>query len=631
MTTPQGQGGKYDRRPPEEPPHITSVAHDEHGGADGGGGVPSGGPEDRAHGHGHGRGFAGPKCWIVSVIAGVLAGLLVAMLAPAKPAAAEGGADHGAAPTVVQFSADGSKVERLPDGSTRPVGGGTVPVEHGADSGAAAPGGHGGAGGGHGAEPAVPLWLCAPFAALLLSIAVMPFVSAHVWHRHYPDFAFFLGSAVLAYYLAAMGEYGRHAMLHTGLEYYSFIALVGGLYVASGGILVDIRDRATPLGNVAILGAGAVLANLLGTTGASVLLIRPFLRVNRCRLRPLHVVFFIFIVSNCGGCLTPIGDPPLYLGYLKGVPFFWTLTHMWPMWLMVNGLLLGMFYVYDRRLPLAPVQPGHGPVDVAGKIDRAALAASGPAIVCLLLLVAGVFVDPLVRSAMPGSALAALPLGATFQVVMAVLAYALARPSIRHANQFTFEPVKEVGFLFVGIFLTMAPALGYLGTHAAGLGLETPTQYYFFTGGLSAVLDNAPTYLSFLQVALGTLHVPLDAEGIRQFIGAEYELTHHLAGAGGAAGAAGGAGEAIHFSGVKLLEGISLGAVFFGAMTYIGNGPNFMVKSIVDAAYASGRAPGAAPGQADLGTAMPSFFGYVGYSFMILLPVLVLNWLVFIR
>jgi Na+/H+ antiporter NhaD/arsenite permease-like protein len=211
----------------------------------------------------------------------------------------------------------------------------------------------------HDGHAVIPLWLVAPFALLLASIALMPFVSARIWHRHFPDFAFVLGATVAGYYLLAFRApdahshglgYGAYTMLHTLIEYYAFIALVGGLYVVSGGILIEVRPRAgaTAAANTAILAVGAVIANVVGTTGASMLLIRPFLRLNQGRLRPIHVVFCIFLVSNCGGCLTPIGDPPLYLGYLKGVPFFWVLEHLWYDWAFVVGLLLAGFYVADR-------------------------------------------------------------------------------------------------------------------------------------------------------------------------------------------------------------------------------------------------------------------------------------------
>lgn len=495
-------------------------------------------------GHGHG----GPKVWAAAGLVGAAAGFGLAMLLPAASAAhAVGDAAHAL----------------------------------------------------H-----VPMWLCVPFVALLLMIAVMPLAAGKFWHAHYPGVAFFLGALVLVYMCAAMGGPGRHEMLHAGVEYYSFIALVGGLYLVSGGVLIELRDRGTPLRNVGLLALGAVLANLLGTTGASVLLIRPFMRMNRGRFTAVHAVFFIFIVSNCGGCLTPIGDPPLYLGFLKGVPFFWTMKNLWPMWLMVNGALLAMFYLYDRRLPL-----------VEGIVfdpqDRTPLIIGWPAVGCLLLIVAGVFVDPLLKK---HAGVEGVPIGATLQIITAVVGYAITKPSIRHSNQFSFEPLKEVGFLFVGIFLTMAPALAYLRGHASSLGLESPTQFYFLTGGLSAVLDNAPTYVSFLQVALGVYQVPMTPEGICAFISTPATEV-----------------ATANVDGRIMLEAISLGAVFFGAMTYIGNGPNFMVKSIVDAAYAAGHAPGAAPGQQTLGAKMPSFVGYAVLAALVLLPVLVLNWLVFIR
>ncbi len=579
------------------------------------------------------RPFHGPKCWIISALGGAMLGLVLAWLVPAVVQLAP--AAHADAPRVIQTNFDGTSVERLSDGTIQPVTSASPPASPLASP---PPPLHSSSV----SHASVPLWLVLPFVVLLGSIAIVPFISASFWHRHFPDFAFFLGALVLGYSVAALGAAGRQGMLHAGLEYYSFIALVGGLYVASGGIFIDVRDRGSPPRNTLLLGAGCILANLLGTTGASVLLIRPFLRMNKGRLRPIHIVFFILTVSNCAGALTPVGDPPLYLGYLKGVPFFWTLEHMWPMWLLVNGLLLGAFFITDvvisrselsgvsRRSLSSDEKPNPYAAQTSAHVydpqDRTPLITGWPAAIFLLLLVGGVFIDPLIkRWGAGGGAIAVLqafPVGATFQVLMAIAAYAVARPSIRHSNQFTFEPVKEVGFLFVGIFLTMAPALSVLSANAAALGLESPTQYYFLTGSLSAVLDNAPTYVSFLQVALGTLHVPMTPAGIREFIDATYDLTH---------AASPNAGVAIHFQGQVLLEAISLGAVFFGALTYIGNGPNFMVKSIVDAAHAQAQDPSAAPGQKLLGTKMPSFFAYLLYALLILAPILVLNWFVFIR
>ena len=566
---------------------------------------------DTTHAH---TGFHGPKCWIVSAIAGALLGLIIAHFAPARyaepgtPDASETGSL-----IIIQTNPDGSRVRRHADKTTSPLPAdldltkasfSTLATE---PRPTADPAALSTAKQHSGAEPVIPLWLCAPFALLLLSIALMPFISERFWHHHFPDFAFFLGAIILAYYLRAFGSFGTHAVVHVALEYYAFIALVGGLFVASGGILLDIRGRGTPLRNTLLLAVGAIAANLIGTTGASVLLIRPFLRLNRGRLRPIHVVFFIFIVSNCGGCLTPIGDPPLYLGFLKGVPFFWTLSHLWPMWLFVNATLLALFFIIDLRIPLAPPADPNDPYAAAPR-DRTPVISGLRALICLFLLVGAVFIDPLLKNV---PALAGWPIGPTVQIILAVIAYATARPSILHANQFTFAPVKEVGFLFIGIFLTMAPALGYLQHHAADVGLESPTQFYFGTGVLSAFLDNAPTYLSFLQVALGILHLPLDPEGIRTFIQSTFDVLNSDT-----------PGVVTHFQGQVLLEAIALGAVFFGAMTYIGNGPNFMVKSIVDQAHA---------GTQGLGVKMPSFLTYLLYAVTILLPVLVLNWFIFIR
>jgi Na+/H+ antiporter NhaD/arsenite permease-like protein len=441
---------------------------------------------------------------------------------------------------------------------------------------------------------------------LLASIALMPFVSTRLWHLHFPDFAFFLGGITTGYYLLGFNvpdpahhgmTYGQYHMLHAGLEYYSFIALVGGLYIVSGGILVDIRGYSGPFKNTCILGIGAVLANIVGTTGASMLLIRPFMRINRGRLLPIHVVFFIFIVSNCGGALTPIGDPPLYLGFLKGVPFTWTMTHLWKDWLLVVGTLLLVFYCVDRfyvgRRPVPQTFSPLPTLDEAGNLMEAEIRAkpglriSGAVgLAALVLMIGGVFIDPAILKWGPAG-LRGLPVGATFQILVAAAAYFLAPRGILKQNDFNFGPVKEVGLLFLGIFATMQPALAYLGAHGKDLGLDSATAYYFGTGTLSAFLDNAPTYLNFLQIALG--EAAITRENVLAFIATD--------------------------RGALLLHAISNAAVFFGAMTYIGNGPNFMVKAIAESE----------------GVRMPSFLHYVLLAVMILLPVLLLHWAVFIR
>jgi Na+/H+ antiporter NhaD/arsenite permease-like protein len=425
-----------------------------------------------------------------------------------------------------------------------------------------------------GGDPVIPLILVVPFAALLASIALMPFVSQRIWHRHYPDFAFALAGVVAGYYLAGFKDYGLHRLTHAFAEYYSFIALVGGLYVVSGGILVRTRGQAGPLANTLLLAFGAVLANVVGTTGASVLLIRPFMRLNQGRLRPLHVVMFIFIVSNCGGCLTPIGDPPLYLGFLKGIPFTWTLVHLVRDWFTVVLPLLGVFFVVDSMTGTRDPGAERPHLSIRG----------GTGLFGLALMILGVFIDPIVEKF---TGVHGVPIGATFQILVAIGAYLMAPRQLLSENEFTFEPVKEVGLLFVGIFITMVPALGYLSANGPSLGLASPTSYYLAAGGLSAVLDNAPTYLNFLQIAMAPDEIT--PEGLRAYIATLDGRQHVIA--------------------------ISTGAVFFGAMTYIGNGPNFMVRAIAEAA----------------GVRMPSFFGYVGWALLILAPILALHWYILIR
>ncbi len=536
--------------------------------------------------------------WAASLALGALLGWGLVLMAPPEYAShdAPGGTDShadGAPSHAIEIATAGDEMDTTI---------GAIPVQRHAEDAGDQGDGHAAdsetgedehAGSEHGPSPSIPLWLLVPFAVLLGSIALMPFVNEAFWHHHFPDFAFFLGGITLAYYLFGFNApdfshgmtYGQYQMKHVALEYFQFIALIGGLYVASGGILINVSGRGTPAVNTGMLAVGAIIANIVGTTGASVLLIRPFMRVNKGRLKPIHVVMFIFIVSNCGGALTPIGDPPLYLGFLKGVPFFWTLTHLWPMWAVGVGLLLAIFFVIDLKIGPARSPPGDTDGDATPR-ERFGVSIKGMSgIIALALIIGGVFIDPLLRPIAP--ALSGIPVGAAFQIVVAIGAYKIANPAYHEANEFSFFPVKEVGLLFIGIFATMAPALGYLASHGAELGLDSPTKFYFATGALSGVLDNAPTYLNFLQVALSAAGEELNAEGIHAFID--------------------------HEPGVHELMAISLGAVFFGAMTYIGNGPNFMVRAIAEAQ----------------GLKMPSFFGYMARAIVVLLPVLIVVWVLF--
>ncbi len=545
----------------------------------------------------HAGGFHGPKCWALTTLAGVLLGLLVAVLVPANWDAKQHDAnspallldapatpDHHAAPASLPHV-----LEILPDGTRRPLHTPAQPsdAEH-ADN---AHSSHEPA-----RKPVIPLFLLAPFGLLLLSIALMPFISAKFWHAHYPDFAFFLAGFVAAYMLWAYADYGQYKMSHVAVEYYQFMALVVGLYIVSGAIVIDVSAKGRPLANTLLLAVGAVIANIVGTTGASMLLIRPFMRINEGRLRPIHIVYFIFIVSNCGGCLTPIGDPPLYLGFMRGVPFFWTTTHLWKEWLFVCGLLLACFYVADKRIPPAPITQSPTPPDRARRL----VSVTGTnGMLGLIVVVGAVFLDPLLARF---AGYHGVPVGPALQIVAALAVYLITDRTLYERNRFTFEPAKEVGFLFVGIFCTMAPALAYLAANGAKLGLESPTQYFFFTGFLSAALDNAPTYLTFLQLAFSTIGLEVQPQTVLQFINRSYLIDP-------------GAPNELLVHGPTLLAAISLGAVFFGAGTYIGNGPNFMVKSIAEAS----------------GVRMPSFLGYLKYSALILVPVLVAAWALFIR
>lgn len=420
--------------------------------------------------------------------------------------------------------------------------------------------------------------LIVPFGLLLALIAVMPLTPPkvkHLWEHCYPHAAIGLGLLVVGFYLWKLSGGAIVArMLH---EYFSFICLIGSLFVVAGGIHLKVKGEATPRDNVVFLALGAVAANVIGTTGASMVLIRPWIRMNKIRISAFHIVFFIFIVSNCGGALTPIGDPPLFLGYLRGVPFFWLLDHVVIEWLLTIGAILAVFYAFDRR------SFQHAPRAIQAQIkEHDTWRLEGGVNVLFLLVVIGAVFLPetffLRELVMLGAAAAS---------------YQLTPKIVHDENHFTFGPIKEVALLFIGIFMTMMPALGYLDQHGREFGFNRPAQYYFASGSLSSVLDNAPTYLNFLQLAEATSvdktslpanergEVAADA-GVKQMIASAHAR--------------------------RFIIAISLGSVFFGAMTYIGNGPNFMVKSIAEQA----------------GVKVPTFFGYVfKYSLPFLLPILV--------
>ena len=430
----------------------------------------------------------------------------------------------------------------------------------------------------------IPAWLLGPFGLLLLLIATMPLAAPavkHWWEKSYPMVAVGLALVVAVYYLAAIPA-GGVLLLHTLGEYVSFICLIGSLYVVAGGIHIKVKGEATPGANVIFLLIGAIAANVIGTTGASMVFIRPFIRMNKIRISAYHVVFFIFIVSNVGGALTPIGDPPLFLGYLRGVPFFWLIEHVIVQWLVTVAAILAVFYAFDLRS--FKHMPRRLQADISSHAETWRF--DGMVNVLFLLVIIGAVFLPdryFLRESV---------------MVAAAVASWFLTPKVAHEeNAFSFGPIKEVAWLFVGIFMTMLPALGYLEQHGPEFGFTRPLHYYFASGALSSVLDNAPTYVNFLQLAQATAEAQNPAA---------FAAVH---------------GDALATVRLLLVQqpffviGVSLGAVFFGAMTYIGNGPNFMVKSIAH----------------DAGVHCPTFVGYiVRYSLPILLPILILSGWIFL-
>ncbi|MEN8248936.1 MAG: sodium:proton antiporter [Bacteroidota bacterium] len=434
------------------------------------------------------------------------------------------------------------------------------------------------------------LWSVLPFALLLTMIATGPLFYEHFWHKNYPKVAVILAAVVVAYYLFAL--HNQHGPVHAFFEYVQFISLLTGLFIASGGIMIGIDKKASPMLNSMILLGGAIISNFIGTTGASMLLIRPYLRLNKHRIRPYHIIFFIFIVSNVGGSLTPIGDPPLFLGFLKGVPFGWTLTHNFVPWIVALVILLGSFYVYDARNKHSR---RHAPkeeeitnkISLVGHIN----------FIWLAIVVGAVFLDPNVFEWVPAINYHGQKFSFLRELIMltvAGVAYGTANKDLLKKNDFSFEPIKEVAFIFIGIFGTMMPALELVGNFAKspeGAAMITHNTLYWGTGLLSGILDNAPTYLNFLAASMASVEADINTVSVVKDF------------------AAGG----FTNSGL-MLKAISVAAVFFGAMTYIGNGPNFMVKSIAE----------------QLGIKMPSFFGYmIRFSIPILIPLFILVWLIF--
>jgi Na+/H+ antiporter NhaD/arsenite permease-like protein len=409
-----------------------------------------------------------------------------------------------------------------------------------------------------------------------LLIAILPLLAGRLWEKNRNKLALasVLGAPVAVYMLHAYPTTGAQLLVETAREYCAFMALIGALFVISGGIYLRGSFAGTPAVNTAFLAAGALLASVVGTTGASALLIRPLLRANARRAHTRHiVVLFIFIVSNGGGMLTPLGDPPLFLGFLRGVPFLWTLRLLGP-WAVVNGALLAIFAILDslffrREAAIAPATASE-PLSIDGRWNLVWLAG----VVATVFLAGTYGARPLVQ-------IVAL-------VSLAALSLLTTPREIHEANRFSWAPIHEVAVVFSGVFVTMVPALLFLEERGASLGITRPWQFFWAAGALSSVLDNAPTYLTFASLASG---VADGGTGALENLGAL----------------------AAHPTGQLLLAAVSCGAVFMGAITYIGNGPNFMVKAIAEQHHVR----------------MPSFFGYTLWSLTILVPLFALVALLF--
>ncbi|MBV8881726.1 MAG: sodium:proton antiporter [Planctomycetaceae bacterium] len=434
-----------------------------------------------------------------------------------------------------------------------------------------------------------PVWTVLPFAVYLLAIALLPLLARHFWEKHRNKLivALLASAPVVAFLL---GTQRGPLLLHGAKEYAAFIALLASLFVISGSIFLKGSPPGTPAVNTGFLALGAVLASVIGTTGASMLLIRPLLRANEKRRRktPL-VVFFIFIVSNGGGLLTPLGDPPLFLGFLRGVPFLWTLELLGP-WALVNGALLAIFHLLDRAMfrkedpgPAGP-QPGE-PLRILGSLNFLWLLG-----VLAINVGVGHFGKTLRWN--DDSQKSVLVAG---MAAMAALSRITTPKDLRRLNKFSWGPILEVAVIFSGIFVTMVPAtllLEHLGQSGA-VRMDRAWQFFWGSGVLSSFLDNAPAYVTFASLACGV-------------VGAQVGQTVDPADL---------ATLLAHPQGAWFLKAVSCGCVFMGANTYIGNGPNFMVKAIAE----------------ESGVRMPGFFGYLGWSAAILIPLFLVVTLVFFR
>ncbi|MDO9567325.1 MAG: sodium:proton antiporter [Candidatus Desulfaltia sp.] len=441
----------------------------------------------------------------------------------------------------------------------------------------------------------LPLWSCIPFACMLLSIALFPLLAPKFWHHHFGKVSAFWAAAIGIPFLIAYKGAALYAITHIIVaDYVPFIILLWALFTVSGGIMLKGTLRGTPVVNTIMILIGTVLASWMGTTGAAMLMIRPFLKANNYRKnRTFMVVFFIFLVANIGGSLTPLGDPPLFLGFLHGVSFFWTMKIL-PHMLVTAGILLGIYFILDsyhykkEGLKGAPVEEGEKePLKLVGTHN--------------FLFLGGIVGAVLMSGIVDWGQVNTFGIHRSIQdwardgilVVMGVLSMLTTSKKIHEDNDFSWFPIIEVAYLFIGIFITMVPCLLILKAGLKGelafliAAVKEPAHYFWVTGALSGFLDNAPTYLTFFNTALGAFYPGMPEPQAVPLLMTETSI---------------------------YLKAISAGAVFFGSFSYIGNAPNFMVRSIAEEA----------------GTPMPSFFGYIlKFSIIYLLPTFVLVTLIF--
>ncbi|HWQ79907.1 MAG TPA: sodium:proton antiporter [Anaerovoracaceae bacterium] len=459
-----------------------------------------------------------------------------------------------------------------------------------------------GAGEGHNLGELLPVWSVLPFVGMLLSIAIFPLVKAEWWEHNELKVVIFWS----AVFLIPFGiNFGGNTLVFSLLEillldYLPFIVLLFGLFVVAGGIILRGTLIGTPKVNLVLLLIGTLLASWVGTTGASMLMIRPVIRANQWRQKKAHVIiFFIFLISNIGGCLTPVGDPPLFLGFLRGVPFFWTMR-LFPIFVFNAVILLAVLFLLDSYYYKKELAAGRRPEDLSGDVPKEPLKIGGAQNLIFMAMIVGAVI---LSGLLPNSPVFADQATGTLYglqvyegvvvsynsliqmaiiLIAAFLSLKITPKTVREDNCFTYASIKEVATLFIGIFITMMPALAILKARGTELGLADPYQFFWASGALSSFLDNAPTYLVFMTTAASL-------------------------------GAAEGLATSVGVIAPGILLAVSAGAVFMGANTYIGNAPNFMVRCIAE----------------ENKVVMPSFFGYMGWSICFLIPLFIIDTLIF--